>query len=259
MLKKLVLESINFEKLKCAFVIKNLKTAECASYNENEIVPSASLIKIYVMAEILRQVKEGKLSLKQRILVKEADKVPYSILTLLETSNDYSLKDLLTLMIVQSDNTAANILIDMAGVAEINKFISGLNFKNTILRRKMMDMSARKAGQENLTTASDMARFIELLYLGEVLDQENSTYMIDIMKEQLDNSMIRLYIPDQTVIAHKTGELDYLAHEAGIVFHENGDFIFVIMVWDAVSNNFARQSIGKISKIVYEYFVERSN
>ena len=254
MLKELILKSIDFEKMKAAFVIRNLKTNEGALYNENEVVPSASLIKIQVMAEILRQVKEGKLALKQRITVKESDKVPYSILTMLDTGNDYSLNDILTLMIVQSDNTATNLLIELAGIEIINQFIQELKLTNTILQRRMMDWDARIAGKENLTTASDMARMMELLYRAEVIDQVSSDFMIEIMKKQLDNSMMRLYIPDETVIAHKTGDLDYLCHEAGIVYHEKGDFILVVMVWDAVTNNYARQSIGQIAKIVYEYF-----
>jgi beta-lactamase class A len=254
MLKELVLKAIDFEKMKSAFIIKNLKTGERASYNENEIVPAASLIKIHIMIEIIRQVKAGKLSLKQRISVTETDKVPFSILTMLETGNSYSINDLLTLMIVQSDNTAANLLIEIAGIAEINKLISDLNLKNTILRRKMMDIEARYAGRENLTTAQDSAWLMELLYRGEALDQESGAYMIDIMKKQLDTGMMRLYIPDETVVAHKSGELDHLSHEAGIVYHVNGDYIFVVLIWDAVTNNSARQSIGQISKIAYDYF-----
>jgi beta-lactamase class A len=256
MLKKLVLRSVNFDKMKVSFVIKNLNTGEYASYNENQTVPAASLIKIHIMAGIMRRIQEGKLSLKQRISVREEDKVPFSILTMLETGNSYSLNDLLTLMIVQSDNTAANILIDLAGMDQINKLISGLKLKNTVLRRKMMDFAARKAGRENLTTASDMARLMELLYRGAILEREYSAYMIEIMKQQLDTGMMRLLIPDETVIAHKTGELDGLDHEAGIVFGENGDYIFVVMIWDAVTNNEARQAIGRISKVVYDYFRE---
>jgi beta-lactamase class A len=162
-------------------------------------------------------------------------------------------------MIVQSDNTATNILIDIAGIAAINQLLSTMNLKNTLLKRKMMDATARSAGIENLTTAQDMARIMELLYRGEVLDQEISAYIIDIMKKQLDSSMMRLHIPDQTVVAHKTGELDYLSHDAGIVFHEKGDYIFVVLIWDAITNNYARQAIGQISKIVYDYFCGGNN
>jgi beta-lactamase class A len=77
------------------------------------------------------------------------------------------------------------------------------------------------------------------------------------MKKQLDRSMMRLHIPDDTVIAHKNGELDRLSHEAGIVYHETGDYILVVFIWDAVNNNLARQSIGQIAKVVDDYFTEK--
>jgi beta-lactamase class A len=257
MLKERVLQAMDLTKFKCAFMIKNLKTGECGSYNENAMVAAASLIKIPIMAEIFRQVKAGKLSLRQRIEVEDADKVPYSILTMLETGNDYSIHDLLTLMIVQSDNTAANLLIDIAGFDAVNDLMGSFNLKNTILRRKMMDLEAGKAGRENVTSAQDMARLLELLYRGEVIDEATSAYMIEIMKKQLDRSMMRLHIPDDTVIAHKNGELDRLSHEAGIVYHETGDYILAVFIWDAVNNNLARQSIGQIAKVVDDYFTEK--
>jgi beta-lactamase class A len=97
---------------------------------------------------------------------------------------------------------------------------------------------------------------MELLYTGKVLDEEYSAYMIDIMKKQLDTSMMMLNIPDETVVAHKTGELDFLDHEVGIVYQDNGDYIFCVLIWDAVSNNYARQALGTISKVVYDYFKE---
>jgi beta-lactamase class A len=254
MLNELIWQSTDFTKFKCAFVIKNLKTGVPISYHEKVIVPAASLIKIPIMIEILRQVKADELSLKQRIVVNQTDKISGSILTLLETGNSYSINDLLTLMIVQSDNTAANLLIDLAGIAAIDRLIGSLDLKDTILQRRMLDQAAAKAGRENLTTAADMGRLFELLYQGEVLDRANSVAMLETMKNQLDLSMMRLYLPDETVIAHKTGELDFLSHDAGIVYRQNGDYILVVLIWDAVTNNFARQAIGLISKIVYDYF-----
>jgi beta-lactamase class A len=259
MLQQFILQVIDFQKLNCAFVVKNLQTGECASYNSEARVPSASLIKLAVMAESVRQVKEGKLNLKQRLVVREEDKADFSILTLLATGNSYTLRDLLTLTIVQSDNTAANMLIDLTGMTEINKFCNDLGLKDTVLRRKMMDDEARKAGRENYTTAADMARFLELLYQGKLLDPESCNLMIEIMKKQLDNTMIRLYIPDDTVAAHKTGELEGVSHEAGIVYHDKADFIFVMLVWDALSGNDARQTIGRAAETVYNYLITEGN
>ena len=256
MLDKEILNLIDFNKIKYAFVIKNLKTGEKFVYNENVIVPSASLIKIPIMMETLRQVKEGKLLLAQRIVVQDNIKVPFSILNLLESGNSYSLKDVLTLMIIQSDNTAANILMDIVGMKNVNNYIRSLGLKNTVLQRKMMDVNARKEGRENITTAMDMAKLLEIIYKGNKDNNPYSLIMKNILKNQLDNSMMRLYIPDDITIAHKTGDLDGISHDVGIVYLENVDYILCNLNWDAVTNNFARESVGKVSKIVYDYFKE---
>ncbi|AZV56604.1 serine hydrolase [Clostridium sp. AWRP] len=255
MLYEKILAAIDLKKLNCAFVIENLKTGEKIAYNENIVVPSASLIKIPIMMEILNQVKEGKLSLKQRITVEDNVKVPFSILNLLESGNSYTLKDVITLMIIQSDNTAANILMDLAGMDNVNNYVKNLEIKNTVLQRKMMDSQARKEGRENRTTAADMAKFFEIIYKGEKIKESYSVIMKNILTAQLDNSVMRLNIPDDTLIAHKTGDLDGISHDAGIVYLPNADYIFCGLTWDAVTNNFARETIGKISKIAYDYFI----
>ncbi|OAA92880.1 serine hydrolase [Clostridium coskatii] len=255
MLYEKILAAIDLKKLNCAFVIENLKTGEKIAYNENVVVPSASLIKIPIMMEILNQVKEGKLSLKQRITVEDNVKVPFSILNLLESGNSYTLKDVITLMIIQSDNTAANILMDLAGMDNVNNYVKNLGIKNTVLQRKMMDSEARKEGRENKTTAAEMAKFFEIIYKGEKAKGSYSVIMKNILTSQLDNSVMRLNIPDDTLIAHKTGDLDGISHDAGIVYLPNVDYIFCGLTWDAVTNNFARETIGKISKIAYDYFI----
>lgn len=254
MLLENLVNLIDENKMKCAFVIKSLKTGKKFEYNEGVVVPSASLIKIPIMMEILHQVKDGKISLDDRIVVKEDMKVPYSILSLLESGNSYSIKDVLTLMIIQSDNTATNILMDVAGMDNVNKYIKSLGLKNTILQRKMMDIDARKAGRENRTTALDMSNFLELIYKSSEDNDYYGSIMKNILINQLDSSMMRLNIEDNIVIAHKTGELDGISHDAGIVYLENTDYIFCALTWDALSNMFARKTIGKLSKAAYDYF-----
>ncbi|KAA8676330.1 serine hydrolase [Clostridium sp. HV4-5-A1G] len=255
MLYEQMLSAMDFKKLNCAFMVENLKTGEKAAYNEKVVVPSASLIKIPIMMEVFKQVKEGKLSLKQRITVENDVKVPFSILNLLESGSSYTLKDIITLMIIQSDNTAANILIDLAGMDNVNDYIKSLKIKDTTLQRKMMDSLARKEGRENKTTASDMVKFFEIIYRGEKSGEPYSIMMKDILINQLDNSVMRLDVPDETTIAHKTGDLDGISYDVGIVYLPNVDYIFCGLTWNAVTNNFARKTIGRISRIAYDYFI----
>lgn len=257
MLKDLILKSVTTKDLDFAFCIKSLSTGEEALYNENVVIPSASLIKVPIMAEILSQVKNRKLSLNQRIVVKDEDKVPYSILSLLQTGNSYTLKDIITLMIIQSDNTATNLLIHIAGIENINNLLKSINVRSTVLQRKMMDFEARRQGMDNYTTAADIARIIELIFKGVLVDQEYSNMMINIMKEQLYNDMVHMYIPDDIVVAHKTGSLHGIDHDAGIVYLDNCNYIFSILTWNAHNNSTSRRVVSEIHKIIYEYFTDK--
>lgn len=255
MLKDLILKAIDFKRMDCAFFIKNLSTSEVITFGENAVVSSASLIKIPIMGEVLRQAGQGVLSLEQRLTVNEEDKVPFSILRELTTGNSYSLRDVITLMIIQSDNTATNMLIDLAGMNNINEFIRNNGMNSTVLGRKMMDFNARAEGRDNYTTALDMAKILEKIYMGELVSSGSSTLMMNILKRQLDNSMMRLFIPEDTVIAHKTGGLTGIEHDAGIVFTEVCDYIFCVLTWNSDSTYFSRETVGRISRIVYDYFV----
>lgn len=255
---ELINQSIDHKKIRYALSVKDMKTGEVYNHNENIMIPSASTIKILIMAEAFNQVKKELLTLEQRISVKKEDKVPFSILSMLETGNTYSLRDVIILMIVQSDNTATNILIDLLGTDNINRLIKEINLKNTILQRKMMDFSARKLGRDNFTSSGDMASLMEMIYKGELVDRESCEKMIEIMKLQLDRTMIYSEIPDDVVTAHKTGELDNLDHEVGIFYTKEKDYIFAMLTYEAESNNYARKTVGTAAKIVYDYLNGRN-
>lgn len=240
--------------VKSAFVIKNFKTGEAIAYNQDLVIPSASLIKVPVMIEAFQQIKSGILDPVKRISVNPDAIVPFSVLEFLSGGNTYPLLDLLKLMIIYSDNTAANILIDLLGMDAVNSCIQELGLKETKLQRKMMDTESRKAGKENLTTAGEMADLMIRLYQGEIIDKNYSTQMLDIMKGQSDECMMRVDLPDEITIARKSGELENLDHEMAIVYGDRCDYLYVYFVWEAKTNNDARQVLQRTSKIVFDYF-----
>jgi beta-lactamase class A len=257
LLQQRIVERISSEDICYSFFIKDLCTGESYSHNEHEVVSSASTIKLPVMAEVMSQVKGGMLSLGQRITVKAADKVDYSILQLLETGNTYSLLDVVKLMIIQSDNTAANILIDLVGMDAVNRNIEQQGMKDTRLQRRMLDFAAKSEGRDNFTSAYDMALFLERLYNGKVVDNTYDALMVEVMKQQLDRSMVYVDIPDDVVVAHKTGDLDRSNHDVGIFYTPKGDFIFSMLTWNAQSNNHSRKVVASAAKAAYDYWMER--
>ncbi|MEL7655269.1 MAG: serine hydrolase [Bacillota bacterium] len=237
-----------------AFVIKNLNTGEAVTYNEDLVVPSASLIKVPVMIEAFRQIKSGLLAPDLRLSLNPNEIVAFSVLEFLDSDNTYTLLDLIKLMIIYSDNTAANILINFLGMSNVNTCIRELGLKETKLQRKMMDTVSRKKGKENLTTAGEMADLMIRLNRGEIIDNIHSGQMLDIMKGQADECMMRVDLPDEIAIARKSGELENLNHEMAIVYGPRCCYLYVFFVWNASSNNESRQILQRTSKLVFDYF-----
>lgn len=257
MLVEIINNTFLKNNLDYAIFIKNFSTGESISINTDLIVPSASIIKLFIMGAAFQSIEETLFTLHQRISIKEKDKIPYSIISLLETDHTYSIQDLIILMIIQSDNTATNLLISLLGMDYINSFINKQGMKHTILRRKMMDLTATENGYENYTTVSDVSEFLNLLYEGKVVNSYFSKNMVDIMSKQLDDSMMKREIPSKINIAHKTGDLPGIKHDTGIVYSSAGDYIFTMFTWNEKDDISGRKLIGKLSKSVYDFFLNK--
>jgi len=254
-LKNILLNYLRHAKLKYSIYIKDLNQVDICDINQFQIIPSASIIKLFIMGSTLERVSTGTLSLKDRITINKKEKVPFSILTLLDDDNSYTINDLILLMIIQSDNTATNKLIDIIGLNSINEFIRKHNFNSATLQRKMMDNDSRLKGIDNLCNISDCALFLELIYNGKLINEEYSKLMVNILTHQLDDSMMRIYLPTNITVANKTGDLELLKHDVGIVYTTKTDYIFSMFTWEAISDNYAKDLIGNVSKITYDYFM----
>jgi beta-lactamase class A len=254
-LKNIILEFMKDKNLKYSIFIKDLETDEICCINQGLVVPSASIIKLFIMAKAFELVNKGELNLNHRISIDKKERVPYSIIYVLADSNTYTVRDLIILMIIQSDNTATNQLIDMLGIESINKFISDLGFKDTSLNRKMMDFQARILGLDNYTTAQDVSKLLELMNKGKLINKECSDIMLKIMKLQLDNSMMKINLSEEIIVAHKTGDLQGIKHDVGIVYTKHKDYIFTMLTWDATCCNYGSNIIGTVSKISYDYLI----
>ncbi|KUO68408.1 MAG: serine hydrolase [Clostridia bacterium BRH_c25] len=253
--KKNLEEIINSSNANIGVAIKNMNTGETIMINEGLAFRSASTIKLLIMSEILKEVKEGEHTLDEPVVFADSIKVGgCGILKELNSGHQFTIEEIITLMIILSDNTATNILIDMSGMDRINSMALELGLKNTELQRKMMDFEAAKAGKENKTCAEDMMRILELIYNGENIDEKYSSIMLDILKRQQIVGRLDLYLPEDTVIAHKTGDLDKLEHDVGIVFLPNCTYIICVLTSENNSNREGQEIIGKISQLVYNSY-----
>lgn len=255
MLQEELKEIINQQSADVSMLVKDLTNDKIIfNYNEEKIYPSASIIKVPIMIEALSKSDTLEIPLLQQFQIKESDKVDFSVITEQNLKN-CSFFELIIWMIISSDNTATNMLIDILGMDNINLRIDNLKMLNTKLQRKMMDFKAKEEGKDNFTSLKDMLVLMEDLYKGEVINKEVSKRAIDIMKNQRDNSSLKRYIAENVVLSNKTGELDNLKNDVGIFYTEKLDYFIGVFINSANSNQEASEIIGKLSKKVYNYFI----
>lgn len=236
--------------------VEDLRTKEKISFNEDKLIPSASLVKVPIMLSCFYAAKEGKISLKDEIRLKRSDKVAGSKVLGDEPSGSvFTVEELFHPMITQSDNAAANMLIEFMGFDRLEAYFKKMGLKNTNLNRKMMDFKERSEGEENYTTARDMTYLLEQLYEKKFLNKEVSEKCLDILGQQKINDRIPKKLPPGTCVMHKTGLERYVCHDAGIVYTDKGDFLICVLAKHR--GRYARPAkkfISEVTLLTYKYF-----
>jgi beta-lactamase class A len=205
-------------------------------HNEDELFPAASLIKLPILWEFFRQVEAGRIMAGERISLATNHKVGGSgVLQALETGLNPTLKDLAALMIIASDNVATNVLIDWLEPANINQTMRRLGLKATRLERKMMDFARAQRGFENVTTAADLARLLQLILASDHLTAESRQAMLTILKQQQFNDRLSADWPEEVTFAHKTGHLPGIEHDAGILYLDQWPIIIAALTQSPTS------------------------
>ncbi len=242
--------------------VKDLERGETFFLNENEIFPQASSIKIAILLEAFKQVEEGKLNLDEFVELKDETKTGGSgILQYLgKPSLSISIKDLCTLMIVLSDNTATNILIDRIGMDSVNKRMESIGLKRTRLNRKMMDSRAVIEGKENLSTPMEMMSLLEKIWKGDLIKEPLKAEIIRTLSIPKD-SYLKRGIKENVPLASKPGSLPGVRCESGIVILKERPYIICVMTTFLKNDEDGESVISEISKVFYEYFskLESSN
>ncbi|NLD58856.1 MAG: serine hydrolase, partial [Clostridiales bacterium] len=181
---------------------------------------AASVIKIPVMIEAFRQFEAGLLSPDMAVTVRPEHRMPScGALAYMHDNLTVTAMDCVTLMIILSDNTATNLMIDMLGIENINSTLAALGCVQTRIARKLFDREGMKRGLKNFITAREIGMLLEKIYRGEAVSPAASETMLEILKNQRLNGKIPFFLHRLGVkIAHKTGEEDGISHDAAIVF-----------------------------------------
>lgn len=238
-----------------ALAVKDLTSGEEFFINPDEIMPQASSIKIAVLAELYRQAQQGKLKLTDEYVVRKEDLVPGSdiMLGLTPGVTRLTLRDLATMMVAVSDNSATNVLIGRVGMENVNAMLEAQGLHATRLRRKMMDLKAAGEGRENVATPREMMTLLETIHRGKLLNKEMTEDFLKILSTHKESAMLQ-GLPDGAVAANKPGELEAVRNDSGIVMVKNRPYILCVMTAYLKDEKDGAAAIRKIAALTYNYF-----
>lgn len=274
----------------------DLKTGETFSLLGDDEFPSASTFKVYILAELFRQAQEGRFAMSDRHpLTEEVKSVGSGVLFNLGAGINPSLQDYATLMMIISDNTATDFLFKLVGRDNIVKNVlqplglsktkCDLPCKDLIARYFEADdiealAAAEKAGksfragpyylcqtpENDSTSPNDMMKILRLVYERKLFTPWVCDEMLAIMLQCQTNSRIPKFLPPQTEVAHKTGTIDRVANDAGIVYTPKGDYILTLFYngnaasqeeYDRnVGGYFSDSLLAEISRDIYAEYVK---
>jgi len=187
----------------------DLTTNNSLALNADETFPTASTIKIAILAELFHQSQLGKLNLNEPYVLQSKDLVGGSGISssLTPGTTKLTLRDVAALMISVSDNSMTNVIIDRVGMENVNALLDSLGLSHTRLRRKMMDIKAAAEGRENTSTPREISQLLEALYKGKVLNKQFTEDFFNLLSIHKESYLPRL-LPEDLRIANKPGELE---------------------------------------------------
>lgn len=244
---------------------KRLDDGRELRYNESAVFPAASVVKLPLLCDALRGVERGELRLETRHAMRDEDRAGGSgVLQVCEGGLEPSLRDLLSLMIVVSDNTATNMVLDiLGGVEAINPRFGAMGLETTRVVGKLqvpweLKTEAQRQGRNAELSPLEILGLLERLWKGEVLGPETRAVALEILGQQQFTEMIRRYLPEGTPVATKSGQITGVRNDVGFVLTER-PYAVAIASRDCPDlryhvDNEGVLAVAKVSKLVYDYF-----
>jgi beta-lactamase class A len=246
---------------------RNLDTGASYELHADVPVPTASTIKLPIMVELFAQANEGKLDWNQKLALTDQDKVSGTgVLTELSGGDALPIRDLMHLMIVVSDNTATNLILDRIGGNAVNLRMAQLGLKQTAVMRKIMQQKifpnasanpqpegltdeGKKPGNDRWGTGRscprDMVAILEKLYRGDLVSKAASDEMIGVLKRQQYHEGVGRDMKN-VIIASKSGALDHLRSDVAIVYSQHGPVAMAITVNDIPEVDYGVDNAGNL-------------
>jgi beta-lactamase class A len=272
--------------------VKNLGTGEKAELNGDNLFPTASTFKIPVIVEFFRQLEAGVLSLEDKYVLTERDKVPGSgILKELSEGMEVTYRDLLSLMMIVSDNTATDVMLSKVGFDNINSMLDKFGLRKTRVVKYCRDIlfdlidlnhiqsdertidlfrevaqGAEYKGSWSLgvrdndvTTPKEMTQLLELIFVGQAASRSSCDSILEIMEKcQTGQYRIPKYLPSSKIkMLRKTGSLPGIRNDVGIIkLSSEEHYVLSCFSMGASDVYNAEETIAQVSRNVFDYFSE---
>ena len=243
------------------------------SLNPHRWFHAASTIKVPVLLAVYDAIEQGRLVPQSRVHVRNRflsvlDGRPFRVAQENDANAEVhaaigrmlTVHELAGHMIATSSNLATNLLLDLVGVAEARACMARLHLGGIDLQRGVDDEAAWEAGLNNRVTAAGLCDAMRMIEEGKAVSREASRAMLEILHQQRFRSGIPAGLPEDARVAHKTGEISTVAHDAGIVYLDGRDaYVVVILTEWAPDVNARQETIARISRAVYEYMTGNRN
>jgi beta-lactamase class A len=268
-LRDTILKELTKQPGTFAVAFWDLSNGEQILVREHEVFHAASTMKTPVMIEVFKQCAGGKFSLSDSIIVKnEFTSIVDGSIYSLDPSGDSEqdlynriggkevLSALVYKMIIASSNLATNIVIDLVDAKAVTRTMHELGAKDIQVLRGVEDSRAFEKGLNNTVTAYDLMLIYEKLATGEIVDQQASQAMIDILLDQQFNAIIPARLPAGVRVAHKTGNITGVLHDSGIVFLPDGrKYVLVLLSKNLKDTEGAKAAMAGISELLYQHVI----
>lgn len=230
-----------------SFYFEDLKSGFIYGYNEHVKMTSAGCMKLPVVMAVLKDVEEGKISLDDNILLTSKDRVEGSGILKELNSREYTIKELIIVTLIESDNTATQKLVGIMGFDDLDRKFKEMGLKDT----NMNDMPGSPI---NLTTSYDLSLCWKLLKNEEYLTREHSRYIIELLKGDNKKKKTAFYLDEnlKQKIASKAGGLTGVENDTTLIEIQKGDFIFTIMSADLPNSVYGMVSLAKSGKMIWD-------
>lgn len=230
---------------KYGFVFEDISSGFVYKFNENMKVTSAGCMKLTVAIAFLKKIEEGKYNLDELIHISNDDKKPGSGYLKEMIERDYTIRELIILMLTAGDNTATFKLNTMLGDEYINKVINDMGMTHT-------NITLNPGSEENQTTAQDLANALKHLQNASYLTKEHSDFIIETLRQR-GKSKIAFYLnkEQRKSIASKTGETEGVENEAALINTPDGNFVFTIVSDELPNSVYGIVSIAKAGMMIW--------